>query len=190
MHEAYQFLSWKYSRMRDLNKPGDGKAAEAEDVINTYRDISAVDEDDNKSEVVEISRPKTATGVSDKRKRRTKSAKASFAGRQPPKPIEPIMEAAQENAANSSNGNNPNASSNSNATTTAGGQESNQLPKGPESRLELKSEFLDKARMESSSDEHQPPEKKVELENENMEEYLERMSNVIARMIAEEIGID
>ena len=174
--------------MRDLNKPGDGKAAEAEDVIDVYRDVSAVEDDDNKSEVVELTRPKTATGVSDKRKRRTKSAKASLAGRQPPKVIEPIMEAAQENAANVS-GSNPNASSNA-TTTTTGGSDSNPLPQGPQQRMELKSEFLEKARKESSSDEHQPPEKKVELENENMEEYLERMSNVIARMIAEEIGND
>jgi hypothetical protein len=41
-----------------------------------------------------------------------------------------------------------------------------------------------------SSSEDQPPEKKVELENENMEEYLERMAGILAKMIADQMEAD
>ena len=190
LHEAYQFLSWKYSRMRDLNKTGEEKAAEAEDVMDTYRDIRIDEDDEDESaKVVELTRPKTATDV--KRKRRVKSAKASFAGRHPVKVAETIVEVTQENVTDVASVANE-AEIPTPAVNKTSSADAPTVPEKSEANDIIKSDFLDLLNKDPASLTADPsePVKQVELENENMEEYLERMAGVIARMIAEQIEAD
>ena len=103
LHEAYQFLSWKYSKIRDImarnpelkersTSEGDSGGAKEK-----FKMVGIEEEEDEVDVVPHNSRPSSASGSSgsSKRIRRTKSAKGSFAGRggQIPKPIETINEA-------------------------------------------------------------------------------------------------
>jgi hypothetical protein len=106
LHEAYQFLSWKYSKIRDITARNPDlsqrSTSEGGDSKDDKFKMAGLDEEDEEIEVdivvpaPDISRPSSATGTSGsgKRIRRTKSAKASFAGRggQIPKPIGTIDE--------------------------------------------------------------------------------------------------
>ena len=173
LHEAYQFLSWKYSRLRDItSKNPDPKIAEAEDAIEPFREVK-IDEEDEGEFDAEASRPKTATTTAapDKRRRRAKSAKGSYAGRGGgvQKAVEPIVEVTQEGV--------------------EGGDASDANQKNNEEEVSASGSGSGSKRTEEETiAEEQPPEKKVELENENMEDYLERMARLISRMVADQMN--
>lgn len=168
-------MSWKYSRLRDITSktPGDLKAAEAEDALEPFREVKIDEEEEGEGGESEAdsARPKTATTTAgpEKRRRRTKSAKGSYAGRggAAQKTVEPIVEASQENV-EANDVNDATQTNDAASEVSAGG-----------------SKKIDE---ETTPGEEEFTEKKVELENENMEEYLERMARLISRMVADHMG--
>ena len=91
---------------------------------------------------------------SEKRVRRTKSAKASFAGRTNSKPVDPILEGPDD------------------VTKTS---ETND--EGRASSLDTEAGASSQDSQDEASDKH------FELENENMEDYLARMTGLISKMV-------